>query len=419
VRLQPGLAARAVRRELREGEVVDLRALERAMRALGDLPGLQVATALSEDAALGTVLRVELDEGPRLSGQVGLGNGGSHALGHVLADARLDVTDALGRGEQFSLTLLGTGRPLRYGQLGMQWPLVPGGLVLEAGASALSYRDRTAPDADSADAGRSRSQSIGLVHTPWRSAETTLTLHAGGEQRTLRDAAGASPRDVWRAQLALQLEHNAAQRSLELRLEAQTGVAHLLAAADRAIDAGDATTPGAGVDGRFSKLVYRLGWRQYGDGAWSGVMSLRGQHALQRNLEDSEQLAAGGPGAVRAYPGGEASSDSLDLLSLEARRPLGAAGGAWQFAAFVDAAWAQRRHRPGVTLGDNPDGPVPNRYRLAGAGVGLSHARPSGFQFSLSVAHPLGDNPGRSVGGLNSDGHRDGWRGWCQMTWQL
>ncbi len=85
--------------------------------------------------------------------------------------------------------------------------------------------------------------------------------------------------------------------------------------------------------------------------------------------------------------------------------------------AFYDTGRIRQHKRPwpgwdGASL-------QPNHYRLSGAGVGL-HWRGAGdargWQLSVSVAAPVGGNPG-SVQGRNSDGSgARSSRGWLSLN---
>ena len=57
-----------------------------------------------------------------------------------------------------------------------------------------------------------------------------------------------------------------------------------------------------------------------------------------------------------------------------------------------------------------------NNYWLQGAGFGFLYAYKNIFNLKTSWAHVIGDNPGRSTTGLNSDGMDDQYRFWLLVT---
>ena len=420
VRLRNELALSLLRRHVREGDLVDVDAIERAMLALNGLPGVHASTELTSGELGATDLRLRLDEDRRWSGQLGTSNHGSRSLGRALADARVDLNDALGWGERFSLGLLSSGAPLTLVRLGAIVPVHTSGTLLGANTTWLRFEDRnTSSSAAVLPSGSSRSSTIELSQPLARRRAGAWWVTLGAETRALRDrSVNGADRDLQLWRLGVNGSIDSDETSTAASLEWRSGRAKLLNPADQAQDEGTPAQPGAQVAGRFDKLVAGLSHLRGISAGWNVWASLRAQAALRRNLEDSEKLAAGGADGVRGYPTGEAPSDTLTLATIELRRSLPMTGALWEASAFIDSAWLQR-WKETMPLGNNPDGPIPNGYRLSAAGVGLSVAGANGLQLRLTLARPFGGNPGRNAEGLNADGARDGWRAWCQLLWQL
>ena len=137
------------------------------------------------------------------------------------------------------------------------------------------------------------------------------------------------------------------------------------------------------------------------------------------NLDSSEKFSLGGPNALRAYPVGEASGDEGQLLSAELRctLPFAAQSGNLQLIGFYDAGHIliNKERYPG----DLSTATGRNDYWLLGAGAGLNYAYSGRFSVRGIWAHVIGDNPGRSIAGRNSDGLNDRDRFWLQCMFSF
>jgi hemolysin activation/secretion protein len=140
--------------------------------------------------------------------------------------------------------------------------------------------------------------------------------------------------------------------------------------------------------GGFSKINLDLTRVQALSSSWSASARLLGQWAGQ-NLDSSEKMALGGPGAVRAYPSGEGNGDEAWVTQLELRR----AGGALSPYAFIDMGRVRAVASPAAGQ-DNAD------RKLAGAGAGARY-QAGRWSFDAALAW-------RTRGGKpESDGGRD------------
>jgi hemolysin activation/secretion protein len=101
---------------------------------------------------------------------------------------------------------------------------------------------------------------------------------------------------------------------------------------------------GPKVAGNYSKLSYSLMRKQSltNDNRWAVNLSWRGQLA-SKNLDGSEKLSLGGVYGVRAYPGGEVSSDVAHLFSIDLKRQFANStrNGFWAFGGFFDYGHGQ------------------------------------------------------------------------------
>ena len=132
------------------------------------------------------------------------------------------------------------------------------------------------------------------------------------------------------------------------------------------------------------------------------------------NLDSSEKFNLGGPSGVRAYPVGEASGDMGHLFNTDLRfdLPLPAAYGTLQITGFYDAGQIILHKNPWI----NAINTATNRndYWLQGAGTGFNYAYNRLASIKATWAHTIGDNPGRSTTGQDSDGRSEQNRFWLQ-----
>ena len=163
----------------------------------------------------------------------------------------------------------------------------------------------------------------------------------------------------------------------------------------------------AGTDGNFVKLEWGGGWSTlFGpDGRLDARLEARGQFA-NKNLDQSEKFALGGPAGVRAYGSSEALGDDGYLANAEiGYRPV-----EWLRAfSFYDFGRIRRYHHPWV------DESIPLDYALQGAGAGLSFSHKS-LVGSVVYARQKGRNKGLSATGQDSEGSTSRDRLWVSLT---
>lgn len=163
----------------------------------------------------------------------------------------------------------------------------------------------------------------------------------------------------------------------------------------------------AKTDGGFTKLEWEGGWSTlFGRGRRLDTrLGVKGQFA-SKNLDQSEKFALGGPTGVRAYAPVEAMGDEGYVATAEiGYRPI---DGLHAFA-FYDIGHTRRYRQPWVVES------IPLKYTLQGAGVGLAYSYKS-LVGSITYARQIGDNPGLSASGLDSDGLSGRYRTWFSLT---
>jgi hemolysin activation/secretion protein len=392
------LVRKMVGRDLASGKPITYPDLERGLLLANDLPGV-VATGLLEPGQQTgeTQMRLIVDDGPLIDGEVFVNNEGPRTTGTIQAGAGLNFNP--GNGSRIGLHVLGS-QGLRFAGLDYALPLGADGLRLDLRASALTYE--LGEEYEELDArGAAETIGAGLRYPLIRSGKANLKLSGNAEYRCYQDERldmDSRRREVKTLSLGLcgdRTDPSGAgwtQACLKLaggRLDLDTDSM----AADQA---------GPGTDGTYYKATGQAARLQRLGLGLSLSGRLSGQWA-SKNLDSSEKFALGGPYGVRAYPLNDAAGDSGLLATLEFSRELGANLTA---AIFYDYGRTWRDQDPWE------DTSLPNQYDLSGAGIGLSYHYSTTLFLRLSIAQPLEDNPGVSDPDKDQDGSSHGTRAW-------
>jgi hemolysin activation/secretion protein len=380
-----------------EGRAIEPGALQQ-LQQLGDRTGAVVGSTLRPGASFDTAeLELVVQQGRRLEAELALDNHGQRHTGVWRLRADLRGTRLLAARDTASLTLLHAGPGLRHGRVA--WQVAPAAApdwLVGAAASSLHYRLRGEMAALQAR-GHAGSLSGYALRPLHRSERAALQLQAVWEHKSLHDElGGGAVTSRKRARLAtLGLSGERADAGLGPGRGGVWQGAASVVAGRLALDPGSAAldAEGAGTRGRYHKLVLQGARVQALGSGWEATLRAQAQ-AADGNLDGSEKLALGGPGAVRALDTGSAAVDQGGLATLELRHRV---AGGWALGVFADAAAGhQRRH---ALPGDA------NRRRASGHGV-LLDGHHGAWQFALQAAWAAGLSP------------RDA-RLWAQLSWRL
>jgi hemolysin activation/secretion protein len=361
--------------------------LERALLLLNDLPGVEVNSTLKPGSSVGTAdLDVTLRDKPIVSGSAELDNYGNRYTGEYRASGALNLNDALGRGEQFSLRLIGTGPGMKYARLGAQMPL--GGSGLKAGVAYSDLHYRLGREFEPLGAHGSAKVSTGFLAYPLiRSQGNNLNLQLSYDDKRMNDKIDATASDaskkvgVWTASLSGDRTDSFFGGGISAYSLALYGGNLRLDLGSAALDAG---AGGHRTNGDYNKLTFSALRLQRLGGNWQFYGALSGQ-AARKNLDSSEKMSLGGASGVRAFPQGEAAADEALLMNLELRYSFTSAPGL-QAIAFYDAGSA-RINREALITDSN------NRRHLAGEGLGLQWNYNNSFTVRAYVAWRNGGRP--------------------------
>lgn len=380
------------------GEPVRPDDVQRAVSLLNEMPGLSASSLLEPgDRAGESRLVVSVQDTPRYAGLAQIDNAGSKASGAERLTLGGTVNSPLGLGDQVQV-LVNTSRGSTYGRAAYSLPVGHDGLRVGASASRLHYGYSLSGTRYTGGAGV-----LGLtLNYPWlRSTAGKLNATFGHDRKRFDNAvAGIALNDKRLNLNTLGLDGEWLDDAFGGGIT-QFSLGLTLGRLDLGGNAGDLASDqianGPDRQGRFRKLNASLTRLQRIDRVNTLSAQLSGQFA-SGNLDSSEKFLASGTSAVRAYSSSEPSGDDGRLLSLEWRRQYGAD---LSVALFHDRAWLTRDH----TL--NVASLSPNRYTLAGSGVGVTWGKPSAVLVRASLAWRHGSNPTRN---LATDADGDGTR---------
>lgn len=369
--------------------------LERTTQLLQDVPGVAIAKApqFSSGGALGgiDVLFSLQQRGKPLSGDIFIDNQGIEATGLT----RLGVTGSgnnfFGLGESYALTLTGTEKRMWTGSLTGSIPIFDDGLRLTGGFTRQQYTinasTRLAGVANTAQLGLSYPITRGLDRNVWVGG-SYLHSRTSTSYVDFENAFSHSTLDAFR----FSLQGNNGDRAQQLRTNIWSGEVALTAGRRRS--SSPATDAAVNRKDHYGKLgvsafgTYAL--NTSGDFFLSGRAN--GQYA-STNLDPSEKLSVGGPGAVRAYRADEGSFDDGVILNLgvHKRVPI-VAGNQLQFGLFSDFAIGKVNHKPWSRWESGYVGipGVTNRRILSGYGLSVEWLTSFGATFSASVSKAYG-----------------------------
>ena len=303
--------------QLRPGQPLRFADIDRTLLLLDELPGVKVQGRLAEGSAEGlTDLLLQVSAEPWGSGSLGLDNQGSRATGSKRLLGSLSLASPLGLADRLTVGLMASDGN-RFAQVAQQMPLGWRGTSAGWNASTLEYRLTDPAVVALGSRGASTSFGADLTHPLSRGLQQSWSIGAAAERKDFRnEAAGEITSDYFVTSARLSLDGYRADDLgggglTGLNLALTVGRVVLDGSPNEAADAQGAQTAGAFRKVRLSLTrQQRLTSRLALNAAWS-------QQFTDRNLDSSEKFSVGGPGAVRAYAGGEATGRVGRLFNLE------------------------------------------------------------------------------------------------------
>lgn len=373
---------------------LDFGALGESLAILNEQPGVKASADLKQGKQESEIdIMITADSTPRLQFTTSLNNHGSRATGEYQLSGGLTVNNLSGNFDALSvLTNVSDGTTFAR----LDYGLAVGNRGLRLGARVSSLRYKLTQSSFAALQGNGNAQTLGLIasYPLARRPEFNLSLTGNYDSKRLVDrtvAGETSNRQV--DVIALGLTGFVVQDVLATSFSIAINAG---GSDQRNVGALAADKTGRNVQGSFTKLSYNVTQVLSLAKNFSFNPSLRGQLA-SKNLDSSERISLGGPGAIRAYPTGEATGDEAWLLNLNLSYAYNSSLAA---SLFVDAGGVERNRVFTPALIDG----LPNSYSLAGWGVGLDWRISPNVILTTTIAAPLGSNPGRNANNQNVDG---------------
>lgn len=345
---------------LKHGDVIETKALERAMLILSDQPGFTISPLMSPGDEVGTAnLEVNVIRESKYGGEVSLDNHGNRFTGEIRGRADLYANSQFTFGDQIRINTLYSEEDLWAGALNYSLPIGGSGLRAKVGYEHTYYelgqKEFSILDAD----GTAKVASAGLSYPILRSQSANVTIAAVYQYKKLNDRIGS-------ANISTNKHSSSLPVIVSFDIQDQFwggGVTYGAASwthgdlsLDSTLSAQDEVT--AKTEGSFDKFNIDIARIQ----ALPANFSLYGSLSLQEsldNLDSSEKFGLGGVSGVRAYPSGEGFGDEGYLARLELRYVVK------QFTpyAFYDAGTVKINHNSF----DNSK----NRRSISGSGLGI------------------------------------------------
>lgn len=293
---------------LRSGDLIRTGPLERVTLLLDDLPGITTTPVIKPGILPGTAdLDIAVERKQAYQAELGLDNHGNYYSGQWRSRASLDINSPFTLGDQLSLRAVYTESDLWLGSVSYSLPV--NGTGLRAGV-AYAQTAYSLENGFEGNEGIARIGSVNLAYPLLRSQRSNLNLGVSWQHKRLYNSYfyGAATERYHSSTLPLSLAFDHRDSLMG------GGVTYgALAWTHGNLHKNDPVRRGA-----FNKLNLDIARLQ----SLGGDLSLFARYSAQwadKNLDSSESMAIGGPGAVRAYPVGEASGDQGWFAQLELR----------------------------------------------------------------------------------------------------
>lgn len=346
--------------KMTKGEFIKSDNLERAALILDDLPGMQAYPIIRPGQNVGEGdLVMQVERKNFYDGRIGYDNAGSRDTGKDRISANVNFNSPFMFGDRLSLRTSYTNEDLFNGGIDYEVPLGGDGLRALVGVARTSY-SLGGQYVSLNGKGTADVQTIRLSYPLIRSQANNLYLSAGFVNKDLKDEQGPVASREYRNKsshsvpVSLQFDARDAFGGGGITFGAITSTSGQLK-----LESPLALSEDAGVNsnGHFQKWNLDLARIQRLPDNFSFYARYSLQHA-NKNLDNSEGFATGGPNGVRAYPTIDALGSKGYIVQTELRYQVETN---WTSFVFYDAATAKSVDS------------LNYKRHLSGFGVGLRH----------------------------------------------
>ena len=375
---------------LKPGDPIEAKLLERTMLIIDDLPMISVSPSVRPGQTFGTGnLDVRITRNTEWDGEVGVDNLGNRFTGEYRTRATLNGYSKLLFGDMIRMSAIHTNENMWLGSVDYEAPIYGQGLRAQAGFARTTYqlgKDYAYLGAS----GFANVYSTKLSYPVVRTQQRNFSIAMGYVEKRLQDryTSSGAQNNKYSRQIPLTMLFDARDSFMDGGLTygnvvLATGRLNL----DESLSATDAQS--AQTQGGFNKITFELARMQ----TLPADFSLFGRVTKQwanKNLDSSEKFNLGGIYGVRAYPIGEGLGDRGWLAQFELRYKFEDLMGFL----LIDSGSSSTNSRPW-------DANSYGTTHLAGQGVGVRAQQEKGWNWEASVswrstALPVSDTVNRN-----------------------
>jgi hemolysin activation/secretion protein len=319
-------------------------------------------------------------------------NGGMASTGRTRVGVSISGDNAFRTGDSYAFTIMDSDKNAWTGIASASTPISYTGLRLAGQITRQQYNINGVTSI----VGTSTVIQGGLQYPFARGLDSNIW----GSLWLVHNRAGANLTDfgysthstINSVQVAVQADNG--DRAMQLRSNRWNAQAAITVGNNSNNDPNDAVTKRSG---NYAKVTGRASgsYNLTANGNWFVNGQINGQLA-SKNLDSSEQMAMGGPNAVRGYRSDEGSVDEgfITNVGIYRRFPI-TTGHQMQLSGFVDFGFGRVNHAPWDGWASSYPGVsnVKNTRVLTSYGLGVDWLTPVGVTFSLAVAKPFGWSP--------------------------
>jgi len=402
------------------GDLLNTKAIERALIILNETPGVLVSSQLEPGQKDGdTALRLQLTQPKQwYQGKVEANNYGSRSTGANQGVIALTAINPTGIGDSVSVNGI-YSEGSQYVQGAYSLPASPNGLRLGASGTFLNYKN-VSTYATSAGGGYGDAWTGGvsaaypLIRKQGTNVNATFNYDIKSyTNKNMLTLATISAYTINNATIGLSGNHYDSFGGGGITAGSISVVSGTLNISPTSFPGFGALTPSS-----FTKLNFSGNRNQQisTDGSTTAFVSVNGQFA-SANLNSAEQIYMGGPYGVRAYPVAQGGGSQGGIATAELRHqfPQRVLASVFFDAGMVQQYKSSSNYEQLKNLTN-----ASNTYTLMGAGFGVKWDW-EGWNLGAMVAWKVGNNPLYSQSGqaVNTDGTNTNPRGWVTASYQF
>jgi hemolysin activation/secretion protein len=378
-RLAEWLLAGILDAHLKSGDIITETGLEKPLLLINDLPTAAVTSEIRPSQTVGAAdLRVNVDQGVGLfNGFIDFDNHGSRFTGAYRLGGSLNMNNPLTIGDQVQLRAFATDEDMYFGRFAYLVPVGFWGTRMGVSVTTFSYK-LGEEFTDLLASGDGLVKSVYAFHPLYRTRNTNLIGQFAYEDKRLHDQRDfdgvVEDRFIDSIKAGVVGDFRDAFLGGGLNAFSLTYTQGDVKIAPTSVADADVSAIGLNTVGSFRKWNYDYKRLNRLTENASVLFALSGQQA-SKNLASAEKMSLGGPNGVRAYPVGEATGDSGNLVQVEGRYlwpGVKVFDGDVVVLAFYD--WGQ------LYVNEKPrDSDTQNKRSISGYGVGASLGREGVF----------------------------------------